>query len=140
MGALVQQQNPSPHKMEAGRGIVNSEASPFCDDLDTCVTNCPEGAPAEAGAGNKPDAAEDGKGEPAGAAKNKKLVKVPVKIQYIRALEPRPPIPPRYPRGLPEDLIQLPPESETEQALRDSLAEIAVDLKSDYDKKMAILH
>jgi len=103
--------------MEAGRGIVNSEASPFCDDLETCVTNCPEDAPAEAGAGNKPDAAEDGKGEPAGAAKNKKLVKVPVKIQYIRALE-----------------------SKTEQALRDSLAEIAADLKSDYDKKMAILH
>jgi hypothetical protein len=82
--------------MEAGRGIVNSEAAPL-RDFETCVTNCPE----DAKAGNKPDAVEEGKVELAGATKKKKLVKVPVKIQYIRALEARPPIPPRYPRGLP---------------------------------------
>jgi hypothetical protein len=61
--------------------VTSRPASP------TCITN-------------KPDAAEEGKVELTGAAKKKKLVKVPVKIQYIRALEARPPIPPRYPRGL----------------------------------------
>lgn len=79
-------------------------------------------AEAELGAGNKAAVVKvaeaeagawkmsSGKDEPAaGPVKKKKLVRLPVKIEYIRALEAHPPTPPRYPRGIPEELLQDPP-------------------------------
>lgn len=69
-------------------------------------------------------------------ARRTKLVKVRVSEERIRALQARPP---RKCHGLSEEMLQRPPESLDEAALRACIVEMAALSKAAYDKEMDIL-
>ena len=86
----------------------------------------------------RPGAASQAEGVVSGGepARRTKLVKVRVSEQRIRALQARPP---RKCRGLSEEMLQRPPESQEEADLRACIVEMAALSKAAYDREMDIL-